>query len=135
MSILIMSLPATRWGAALPGARMPQAISGPLGQIDALWPSYGSPLPITSSVATSSVATSGVFLGAAAATCAAAAGAGTARVDGAGTEAGAGLGATRQLSAINGRPTGNRKQQYVHKTRVNAGGDGASGPHPEREPA
>jgi hypothetical protein len=31
-------------------------------------------------------------------------------------------------------PTGIRKQ-YVHKTRVNAGGDGASGPHPEREPA
>jgi hypothetical protein len=31
-------------------------------------------------------------------------------------------------------PTDNRKQ-YVHKTRVNAGGDGASGPHPEREPA
>ena len=30
--------------------------------------------------------------------------------------------------------TGTR-QQYVHKTRVNAGGDGASGPHPEREPA
>jgi hypothetical protein len=28
-----------------------------------------------------------------------------------------------------------RKQQYVHKTRVNVGGDGASGPHPEREPA
>jgi len=28
----------------------------------------------------------------------------------------------------------NRKQ-YVHKTRVNAGGDGAMGPHPEREPA
>ena len=27
----------------------------------------------------------------------------------------------------------NRK--YVHKTRVNAGGDGAMGPHPEREPA
>jgi hypothetical protein len=31
-------------------------------------------------------------------------------------------------------PTDVRKQ-YVHKTRVNAGGDGASGPHPEREPA
>jgi hypothetical protein len=31
-------------------------------------------------------------------------------------------------------PTDIRKQ-YVHKTRVNAGGDGASGPHPEREPA
>jgi hypothetical protein len=28
---------------------------------------------------------------------------------------------------------GDRKQ-YVHMTRVNAGGDGASGPHPEREP-
>ena len=27
----------------------------------------------------------------------------------------------------------NRK--YVHMTRVNAGGDGATGPHPEREPA
>jgi hypothetical protein len=34
----------------------------------------------------------------------------------------------------NGLPIDNRKQ-YVHKTRVNAGGDGASGPHPEREPA
>ena len=28
----------------------------------------------------------------------------------------------------------NRKQN-VYMTRVNAGGDGASGPHPEREPA
>ena len=27
------------------------------------------------------------------------------------------------------------RKQYVHKTRVNVGGDGASGPHPEREPA
>ena len=27
------------------------------------------------------------------------------------------------------------RTQNVHKTRVNAGGDGASGPHPEREPA
>jgi hypothetical protein len=27
------------------------------------------------------------------------------------------------------------RQQYVHKTRVNVGGDGAAGPHPEREPA
>jgi len=30
--------------------------------------------------------------------------------------------------------TENRKQN-VYMTRVNAGGDGASGPHPEREPA
>ncbi len=29
----------------------------------------------------------------------------------------------------------NIRKQYVHKTRVNVGGDGASGPHPEREPA
>jgi hypothetical protein len=34
----------------------------------------------------------------------------------------------------NGLPIDIRKQ-YVHKTRVNVGGDGASGPHPEREPA
>jgi hypothetical protein len=27
------------------------------------------------------------------------------------------------------------RKQYAHKTRVNVGGDGASGPHPEREPA
>ncbi len=27
------------------------------------------------------------------------------------------------------------RKQYVHKTRVSAGGDGASGPHPDREPA
>lgn len=32
-----------------------------------------------------------------------------------------------------GQPIDN--QQYVHMTRVNAGGDGASGPHPERAPA
>jgi hypothetical protein len=28
-----------------------------------------------------------------------------------------------------------RKQSNVHKTRINAGGYGAMGPHPEREPA
>ena len=27
------------------------------------------------------------------------------------------------------------RNPYLHKTRVNAGGDGAAGPHPEREPA
>ena len=27
------------------------------------------------------------------------------------------------------------RKQYVHTTRVNVGGDGASGPHPEWEPA
>jgi hypothetical protein len=44
--------------------------------------------------------------------------------------------ATAQTVAVMaaGLPIDIRKQ-YVHKTRVNAGGDGASGPHPEREPA
>jgi hypothetical protein len=33
-------------------------------------------------------------------------------------------------------PTANDTRKHnVYKTRVNAGGDGASGPHPEREPA
>lgn len=32
-------------------------------------------------------------------------------------------------------PLVENRKQYVHKTRVNAGGDGAMGPHPEREPA
>jgi hypothetical protein len=34
-------------------------------------------------------------------------------------------------------PTANstRKQKNVHSTRINAGGYGAMGPHPEREPA
>jgi hypothetical protein len=41
---------------------------------------------------------------------------------------------TRSLAVMAWLPIENRKQ-YVHKTRVNAGGDGASGPHPEREPA
>jgi hypothetical protein len=41
---------------------------------------------------------------------------------------------SRSLAVMAGMPIDNRKQ-YVHKTRVNAGGDGASGPHPEREPA
>jgi hypothetical protein len=38
------------------------------------------------------------------------------------------------LAVMAGLPIDIRKQ-YVHKTRVNAGGDGASGPHREREPA
>ena len=32
-------------------------------------------------------------------------------------------------------PTATNRKHNVYKTRVNAGGDGASGPHPEREPA
>ncbi|HLH84524.1 MAG TPA: hypothetical protein VKV38_14780 [Trebonia sp.] len=52
------------------------------------------------------------------------------------------LGAPRRIPAMvqplavmaAGLPVGIRKQN-VHKTRVNAGGDGALGPHPGREPA
>jgi hypothetical protein len=35
-----------------------------------------------------------------------------------------------ELPAVNGT-----RKQNVHKTRINAGGYGAMGPHPEREPA
>lgn len=120
MSILTKSLTATRWGAALPGACLPLVMFEPLGPANVLRPSTGSPLPATS------IAVLGVT-----------AGSGWARVDGAGTGASAGTGVAvaRRNPAINGRPTDNRKQQYTHKTRVNAGGDGASGPEPEREQA
>jgi hypothetical protein len=44
--------------------------------------------------------------------------------------------AMQLVAPATGLPTAiqNRKHS-VYKTRVNAGGDGASGPHPEREPA
>jgi aconitase B len=44
---------------------------------------------------------------------------------------------TKQLAATaTGLPTAIQNRKHtVYKTRVNAGGDGASGPHPEREPA
>jgi hypothetical protein len=43
----------------------------------------------------------------------------------------------KQLVALaTGLPTATENRKHnVYKTRVNAGGDGASGPHPEREPA
>jgi hypothetical protein len=55
------------------------------------------------------------------------------------------LGAFRQIPAMTTKqlaakatalPTATQNRKHsVYKTRVNAGGDGASGPHPEREPA
>jgi hypothetical protein len=42
---------------------------------------------------------------------------------------------TRPLAVKAELPLVDNRKQYVHMTRVNAGGDGASGPHPEREPA
>ena len=43
-------------------------------------------------------------------------------------------GATKTNFATLGQQPINRKP-YIYMTRVNASGDGASGPHPEREPA
>ncbi|MGH3166083.1 MAG: hypothetical protein ACRDN0_09345 [Trebonia sp.] len=43
--------------------------------------------------------------------------------------------ATKRPLAVKAElPLVDNRKQYVHMTRVNAGGDGASGPHPEREP-
>jgi hypothetical protein len=45
---------------------------------------------------------------------------------------------TKQIAATAGEPlavNGTPKQNDVYKTRINAGGYGAMGPHPEREPA
>jgi hypothetical protein len=42
---------------------------------------------------------------------------------------------TMQLPMSVELPIVNRKQTNVHKTRISAGGYGAMGPHPEREPA
>lgn len=41
----------------------------------------------------------------------------------------------RPLSVTAELPLIDTRKQYVHMTRVTAGGDGAMGPHPEREPA
>jgi hypothetical protein len=41
----------------------------------------------------------------------------------------------RPFAVVAELPLVDNRKQYVHKTRVNAGGDGAMGPHPEREPA
>ena len=113
-----LSASATRWGAALPGARMPRwtfELSGlGLGLSHALRPGSGL----------AAIATSGIP--------------GTTRATGAygaGRSAVTGMtGATPRFQVINGLPTDNRKQ-YVHETRVNADGGGAPGPEPEREKA
>jgi hypothetical protein len=41
----------------------------------------------------------------------------------------------KPLTVIGELPLVDNRKQNVHKTRVNAGGDGAMGPHPRREPA
>lgn len=42
---------------------------------------------------------------------------------------------TAALSSGEQPAAGGTRKQNVHKTRINAGGYGAMGPHPEREPA
>ena len=40
-----------------------------------------------------------------------------------------------EVAPATGLLTATNRKHNVYMTRVNAGGDGASGPHPEREPA
>ena len=130
MLISVLSIAATRWGAALPGARKPQWTveqSGiGRGHALALLCSGGRPgtglsgfglLPATTRV-TGASGIPGVP--------AAVRGAGVADVKGA-------LAARKR--ATYGLPADNSIQYVQMTTRVNVGGDGASGPHPEREPA
>ena len=42
---------------------------------------------------------------------------------------------TAALSSVEQPAVNGTRKQNVHKTRINAGGYGAMGPHPEREPA
>jgi hypothetical protein len=128
--ISALSIPATRWGAALPGARKPQCTVEQSGMgrgrhAFALLSGGGRPetglsgfglLPAT--CVTSALGISGVP--------AAVRGAGVVDVKGA-------LAARKR--ATYGLPTDNTKQNVQMTTRVNAGGDGAPGPEPEREPA
>jgi hypothetical protein len=120
--ISTMSASATRWGAALPGARAPQwtfKLSGLGLGLTTFAQVPGSGL--------AAIGTSGIP--------GAMRGAGVAEAHGVERAAVAGMtGATRRSLATDELPTDNRKQ-YVHKTRVNANGEGASGPEPEREPA
>lgn len=121
MLISTMSASATRWGAALPGARAPQwtfQLSGlDLALTRVQVPGSGLTVIGTGSIPGTTRARR------------------VAEAYGVEHAAVAGMtGATWRLQATNGLPTDNRKQ-YVHKTRVNADGGGASGPEPEREQA
>ncbi|MCW2936475.1 MAG: hypothetical protein JWM19_7437 [Actinomycetia bacterium] len=116
-----LSASATRWGAALPGARTPRwtfELSGlGLGLTHAQVPGSGSTAIGTSGIPGTTRAT------------------GVAEAYGVERTVGTGMtAAKRRIQASNGLPTDNRKQ-YVNETRVNADGGGAPGPEPEREQA
>ena len=130
MLISVLSISATRWGAALPGARKPWWTVEQSGlergrHAFALLPSGGRPetglsgfelLPATRVTGASGI--SGV----------------PAAVRGAGVADVKGVPAARK-QATYGLPTDNSKQNVQMTTRVNASGGGAPGPEPEREQA
>ena len=113
---MTLSAPTTRWSAALPGARAPQTtvqlskLSGLEQQVLGLThvPAQASCSDLTANGLTASgFAAPGIGM----------------------------AGAERRIQAAYGLPTIDNRKQYVHKTRVNADGGGASGPEPEREQA
>ena len=108
---------ATRWGAALPGARASLLSPEPQWMFEPVGATGG--LGVT--CALSGTGSAGVVDVAGVAT--------------ATTAAPVTKVMARRPKAINGLPSDNRKQQYVHTTRVNVDGGGAPGPEPEREQA
>ena len=122
MLIKAMSSSATRWGAALQGARTPQTTLELSGIRLGLSRAQVSGSGLT---AIGSVNIPGALRAA-----------GMAGSYGVERAAVAGLaGGTRPFQATNGLPTNDNRKQYVHKTRVIADGGGAPGPEPEREQA
>ena len=117
--MLISAIPtsATRWGAALQGARTPLLAPEPQWMFEPVGATGG--LGVT--CALSGTGSAGVVDAAGIATATTAAPVTTAT--------------SRRPKAISGLPSVNRKQQYVHKTRVLVNGGGAPGPEPEREQA
>jgi len=130
--IKAMSSSATRWGAALQGARTPlssmELSSMELRTFELSGIRVGlsrAQVPGSGLAAIGSTNIPGTQRAA-----------GIAGAYGVERAAVAGLtGGTRPFQATNGLPTNNIRKQYVHKTRVTADGGGAPGPEPEREQA
>jgi hypothetical protein len=121
VSISTLSAPATRWGAALPGARAPQMTVKLAG--------LGLGLTHARTQVPASGLTAIAISGIPSTT-------GAAEAYGVERAAVAGIaGVDQRFQASYGLPTTDNRKQYVHKTRVNADGGGASGPEPEREQA
>jgi len=112
-----MSASATRWGAVLQGARTPLLSLEPQWILEPVGATGG--LGVTCALSGTGLAGVVDAAGVAAAT----------------TAAPVTTAMARRPKAINGLPSDNRKQQYVHKTSVLVNDGGASGPEPEREQA